>query len=188
MARKQPEVTAQTRQNFMDAYWELYTSDIGSKITVRMIADRAGYNRGTFYAYFLDIDDLHRQLEDELLPSEENFQKLREATVSKNSRQILEIFMQIDRTAGEKLCFLLGPRGSLSFQTKLRTTLKQLISKYLPLDLQQADAVIDYKTNIFCSIFYETIRYWYERGNRQFTGEELMTLMLEVIFSGLADP
>lgn len=74
MAKKQPEVTAETKQNIMEAYWELYTSDVQGRITVKMITDRAGYNRGTFYAHFLDMEDLQSQIEDELLPSEENFE------------------------------------------------------------------------------------------------------------------
>jgi len=187
MARKQPEVTAQTRRNFIDAYWDLYSSDRADKITVRMITDRAGYNRGTFYAYFSDIDDLHQQMEDELLPSEENFEKLKKATVSKNSREIMEIFTQMDRTIGKKLSFLLGPKGSLSFQSKLKSSLKRLILKHLPLDLQKKESVIDYKTDMLCGIFYETVRYWYDQGNRQFTAEEMTTLMLQMIFSGLVE-
>ena len=73
MSRKQSEATTETKQNLIDAYWELYTSDIPRKITVQMITDRAGYNRGTFYAYFLDIEDLHDEIEKALLPSDENF-------------------------------------------------------------------------------------------------------------------
>lgn len=187
MARKQPEVTAETKQKLMEAYWELYTSDIPGKITVKMITDRAGYNRGTFYAYFLDIVDLHDQIEDGLLPSEENFEKLREATFSKNSRQIVEIFMQIEKGSGEKLCFLLGSKGSLAFQTKLKTTLKKLIVKYLPVDLKESDNNIDYKADILCSIFYETIRYWYDGGYRILSEEEMVSLMLKMIFTGVVD-
>ncbi len=187
MARKQPEVTAETKQKLMEAYWELYTSDIPGKITVKMITDRAGYNRGTFYAYFLDIVDLHDQIEDGLLPSEENFEKLREATFSKNSRQIVEIFMQIEKGSGEKLCFLLGSKGSLAFQTKLKTTLKKLIVKYLPVDLKESDSNIDYKADILCSIFYETIRYWYDRGNQVHSEEDMVSLMLKIIFTGIVD-
>ncbi len=185
MARKQPEVTAQTRRNLMEAYWDLYSSDLANKITVKMITDRAGYNRGTFYAYYLDIEDLHQQMEDELLPSEENFEKLKEATVSKNSREILEIFTQLDRTMGKKLSILLGPEGSLSFQSKVKSTLKRLIVNHLPLELKESESVVDYKTDMLCGIFYETVRYWYDRGSHQFSAEEMTTLMLETIFLGL---
>ncbi len=40
MARKQPELTAETKQNMKDAYWELFSSDSPGKITVKMITDR----------------------------------------------------------------------------------------------------------------------------------------------------
>ncbi|NMA93174.1 MAG: TetR/AcrR family transcriptional regulator [Clostridiales bacterium] len=186
MAKKQPETTANTKQNIMDAYWELYSSDTAGKITVKMITDRAGYNRGTFYAYFLDIEDLHNQLEDELLPSEENFEKLRQATLSKNSKEILEIFMEGEESYGEKLSYLLGSAGSLSFQNKLKKSLRKQILKYLRLDLDEPDRNIDYKTELFCAMFYETLRYWYERGEQLFTREEMLNLMLEVTYNGLA--
>jgi AcrR family transcriptional regulator len=187
VSRKQSEATTETKQNLIDAYWELYTSDIPRKITVQMITDRAGYNRGTFYAYFLDIEDLHDEIENALLPSDENFEKLREASFSKNIREIIEIFMQIDRISGEKISFLLGSRGSLSFQNKLKSKLKELFLKYAPLDLKESDNVIDYKADIACSIFYETICYWHDRGNRLFSGEEMSIMMLKIIYSGLTN-
>ncbi len=187
MAKKQPEVTAETKQNIMEAYWELYTSDVQGRITVKMITDRAGYNRGTFYAHFLDMEDLQSQIEDELLPSEENFEKLKEATFSKNSQQIIEIFMQVDKSLDQKLSFLLGPRGSLSFQTKLKTTLKKMILKYASLDLQESESIVDYKAEILCSIFYATLCYWYDQGSRLFSKEEMIRLMLNIIFFGLTN-
>lgn len=171
----------------MDAYWDLYTSGLPGKITVKMIMDRAGYNRGTFYAYFLDIEDLHNHIEDALLPSEEKFKKLREATFSKNSREIIEIFMQEDRASGDKVSFLLSSKGSLSFQSKLKDTLKELILKYAPLDLPDSEKVMDYKADMICSIFYETVSYWYDRGNQMFTDEEMITLMMKLIFFGLTE-
>ena len=91
-----------------------------------------------FYAYFLDIEDLHSQIEDELLPSEENFEKLRKATFSKNSREIIEIFMQEEKNSGEKVSYLLSSKGSLSFQNKFKNKLRELIMKYAPLDLNDS--------------------------------------------------
>ncbi len=187
MDKNQIENISETKQNIMDAYWELYTAEIPSKITVKRITDRAGYNRGTFYAYFLDIEDLHNQIEDELLPLEENFEKLRAATFSKNSRQIVEMFMQMKKPADEKLSFLLGQRGSLSFQNKLKSKLRELILKYAPLDLKDSDNVVDYKADMICSIFYETIRYWFERGHKLFSEEEMIDLMLKTIFLGVTE-
>lgn len=187
MEKNQTDNISETKQNLMDAYWDLYTADIPSKITVKRITDRAGYNRGTFYAYFLDIEDLHSQIEEELLPLEENFEKLREATFSKSSRQIVEMFMQMDKPSDKKLSFLLGQRGSLSFQNKLKSKLRELILKHAPLDLKDSDNVVDYKADMICSIFYETIRYWFERGHQFFSKEEMIDLMLKTIFLGVTE-
>ena len=187
MARKQPELTARTRQNLMDAYWELYVSDTVDKITVKMITDRAGYNRGTFYTHFLDIEDLHNRIEDALLPSEESFKKLREATFSKNSQEIIEIFMQENKSSGEKVNFLLSSEGSLSFQNKLKGKLRELIMRYASLDVDEPEKILDYKANIVCSIFYETLSYCYDKGKELFSDEEMINLMLKIIYRGVGD-
>ena len=49
---KYEEVSARTRQNLMDAFWELYCEKRIEKITVREITAKAGYNRGTFMNTF----------------------------------------------------------------------------------------------------------------------------------------
>lgn len=185
VTKNQNKVLSETKQNLIKAYWELYTADTTGKITVKMITEKAGYNRGTFYAYFLDIQDLHQQIEDQLLPSEENFEKLREATFSKNSREIIEIFMQLDKTSGDQVKFLLSSKGSLSYQNKLKKKLRELIMKYAPLDLSDSENIVDYKVDIVCSIFYETLCYWYNRGHQYFSGDEMIFSMLTIIFQGV---
>lgn len=172
----------------MDAYWEVYTANPSGRITVKMITDKAGYNRGTFYAYFLDIEDLVAQIEDGLMPSDADFAKLKEATLGQNIQEILEVFMEIDHSVGEKLSFLLGPKGSLSFQHKLKKTLKTLITKYLPLNLKASSPVLEYKTEALCGAFYETLCYWYEKGKSKFSPEEMITLMLDMLYNGLLKP
>lgn len=176
-----------TKQNLMDAYWQLYSSNIPGKITVKMITDKAGYNRGTFYSHFLDIDDLQRQIEDELLPSEEHFERLKKATFSKNSHEIVKIFTQTDKSIGKRLEFLLSEKGSLSFQNKMKAKLKELIIKFAKLDLNEKPEVLDYKATILRSIIYETITYWYTgmSDKRAFSGEELAELMLKIIKFGI---
>ena len=66
---KQPEVTAQTKQNLIDAFWSLYCEKRIEKITVKEITQMAGYNRGTFYEYFTDVYDVLDQIELSLVPT-----------------------------------------------------------------------------------------------------------------------
>lgn len=162
--------TSFTKENLKMAYWYLYTSNQRDKITVKIITDKAEeYNRGTFYAHFLDIPDLHEQIENEFLPTEEQFANLKEATFTKNSEKILEIFADHEKLLGDKLNFLLGPNGSLFFQIKFKNKLKELFLKYAKLEINEPENILDYKANIICSIFYETICYWYDEGKNKFS-------------------
>lgn len=56
-----------TRQAFIEAFCLLYNQKPIEKITVQEIAKKAGYNRSTFYQYFLDIDDLLDEVENTML-------------------------------------------------------------------------------------------------------------------------
>src|SRR3974377_431286 len=65
--KKNPEATARTRENLMQAFWSLYCQKRIDHISVKEITDTDGYHRSTFYEYFVDIYDVFNQLEDELL-------------------------------------------------------------------------------------------------------------------------
>ena len=65
--KKQPEITAATRKMFIQVFCAFYRTRPIEKITVKEIAEKAGYNRVTFYQYFQDVYDLQAQLEDELI-------------------------------------------------------------------------------------------------------------------------
>jgi len=62
-----------------------------------------------------------------------------------------------------------------------------MIVKYPPPDIKEPDRNIDYKADLLCSIFYETIRYWYDRGYRTLSKEDMVSLMLKMIFTGVVD-
>lgn len=64
---KQPEITAATRQRFVDVFCTLYATQPISKITVKELTARAGYNRSTFYQYFKDVYDIQQYIEDQMM-------------------------------------------------------------------------------------------------------------------------
>lgn len=47
-----------TKNNLIEAFWSIYKVKPLPKITVKEITDKAGYNRGTFYTYFSDINEI----------------------------------------------------------------------------------------------------------------------------------
>jgi AcrR family transcriptional regulator len=52
---KQPQITDQTRKNFVDAFISLNNRKPIEKITVKEITSITGNNRSTFYRYFPDV-------------------------------------------------------------------------------------------------------------------------------------
>ncbi len=67
MAGKYKEISEQTRQNFIDAFWQLYEKKDINKIKVQEICDIAGYHRNTFYHYFTDVYNVLNQIEDRII-------------------------------------------------------------------------------------------------------------------------
>ena len=78
---KHSERTQQTKADFQEAFWRLYSTTPMEKITVAQVCQLAGYNRATFYLHFSDIYDLLQTIEDSLLEgmaavAEENLKRL----------------------------------------------------------------------------------------------------------------
>lgn len=59
--------TPDARRRIIDAFWELLETNPLDKITVGMVANRAGCNRGTFYYHFSDMGALTLEAIRELL-------------------------------------------------------------------------------------------------------------------------
>lgn len=67
LLKKQPEITAQTKQKLMDSFWMLASNKGIHRVTVSAVTKSAGVNRSTFYEYFSDIDELLEHSENEIL-------------------------------------------------------------------------------------------------------------------------
>ena len=87
---KCPAKTAATRQRFIDVFCMLYAEKPLEKITVKEIAEAAGYNRVTFYEYFKDAYDILDTLETE-------FFEFIDSTITRNIRSgnMLENFSSV---------------------------------------------------------------------------------------------
>lgn len=62
------EIISNTKQDLIDAFWYFYCNKRIEKITIKEITLKAGYNRSTFYEYFIDIYDVLEQIESSLIP------------------------------------------------------------------------------------------------------------------------
>lgn len=190
MNTKHPQLTAETRQNLMTAFWQLYQTTPLSKITVGQITAIAGYNRGTFYHYFSDIYHVLETIEEDLL-----------ATIRKNIfEQVLHapetILQQIEPLAklytqeGAYLAKLLGENGDPTFLHKFI----QVLHDCLATNLSQRDTLSPQQeltiTFAGTAIIY-SFMYWYQHQD-QLTPEEaiktIQYLLKEGCYAALTPP
>jgi hypothetical protein len=143
---KQAEITEQTRQNLLEAFWSFYTTKRIDKITVKEITNKAGYNRGTFYEYFQDVYEVLEVIENISLPTLDELPPL--VDVNSNSPGFINSFMALYQEKYKYYNHLLGDNGDPAFQRKLKNSLKSSIILALKnkeeVDLEEIDIMLEY--------------------------------------------
>ena len=179
---KQPEVTGQTKQNLIDAFWSLYCQKRIEKITVKEITQKAGYNRGTFYEYFTDIYDVLNQIEESLIPTLDELPPI--MTDDKNIGMPIDMFMKLYEQNSKYYSVLLGDNGDPAFSSKLKNStkplLKQAFSEKYNLDPIEFDFISEYVLSAMIGI----MSYWF-RHSKVITGEDLIALMQDLMENGV---
>lgn len=190
--KKQSETTKRTRRIFIDAFWALVKEKPISKIAVNELTRRTSYNRGTFYEYFLDIDDLVTNAEEDLLDELKQaiLQVMPESgsgnTIprrpSEKADSLENLFQIVFNAVNEKIYLLLGPNGDSAFFSKVKSELLPLVEDYLPL---QADSpYFDYLLDYVNSAMFSILQLWNERG-KDLPAEEVSALMQNLVLRGL---
>ncbi|MBQ9715375.1 MAG: TetR/AcrR family transcriptional regulator [Clostridia bacterium] len=165
IVKKQPEKTAQTKQSLIDAYWQL-AKQYGIKgVTVNAVALTAGLNRATFYAYFVDINELLCQAEEQILDVlQTNMQTALSNGLQVDFNEAIENVLRTLAKYDEKLFLLLGKNGDPNFVSSLRqraSVLFNLVFKNEK-DSVYKDYVIAYATSALVGL----LTYWHESGRK----------------------
>ncbi len=116
----------ETKQEIIDAFWNIYENKRIEKITVKEVCLKAACNRSTFYAYFTDVYDVLEQLEDNLLPNANDIPEVLAGRPLKDTNH-LEYFDKKKKY----LRILLSEHGDPAFTYKLKNTLKPSIAAFL---------------------------------------------------------
>lgn len=179
---KQPEVTAQTRQNLIDAFWSLYCQKRIEKITVKEITQKAGYNRGTFYEYFTDIYDVLEQIEESLIPTLDELPPITMA--DENIGMPIDIFIKLYEQNSKYYSVLLGDNGDPAFASKLKNStkpiLKQAFSEKYDVNPIEFDFILEYVLSAMIGI----MSYWF-RQEKVLTAEDLVALIQDLMENGV---
>ncbi|MCR3760513.1 TetR/AcrR family transcriptional regulator [Clostridium felsineum] len=179
---RKPKVTAQTKQNLIDAFWDLYCEKRIEKITVREITQKAGYNRGTFYEYFTDVYDVIDKIEKSLIPS---LDELPPITIAEDDIGMpIDMFMKLYEKNSKYYSVLLGDNGDPAFVSKLKNSTKPILKKAFPekhdLNPIEFDFILEYVLSAMIGI----MSYWF-RQDKVLPAEDLITLIHELMENGV---
>lgn len=162
--RKREDITLQTKQNIMDAFWSLYCEKRIEKISVKEITDKAGYNRSTFYQYFSDVYDVLDSIENSLIPT---LNELPPITIGSTQRGMpIDAFFELYEKNSKYYSVLLGEKGDPAFVGRLKSTIKPLIIQEITSGLDVDAIELDYVLEYTLSAMIGVMSYWYKQSNR----------------------
>jgi AcrR family transcriptional regulator len=180
---KQPEITAQTRQNLIDAFWSLYSEKRIDKITVKEITVKAGYNRGTFYEYFVDVYDVLDQIENALIPKQIN--ELPPASIDLDGIGLpMDLFLKLYEENGKYYSVLLGEKGDPAFASRLKEAVKPILLSELTKQSRLLEIELDYVLEFILSSMIGILSYWINKG-KSLPPEKLLGLIYDLMNQGV---
>jgi AcrR family transcriptional regulator len=178
--KKQPEITAQTRENLIQAFWGLYRQKKIEHITIKDITTRAGYNRSTFYEYFVDIYDLLNQFEDTLL--EYLKEQILDSLDGGLNDDIIQKLADVYESKGDYLGILLGENGDPNFVKKLKTVMRStLVGTFR---LPEKEIHTSYIFEFGMSAIIGTVTHWYQ-SKRDLPSKEMVRLLRSMLERGI---
>lgn len=185
--KKQPEVTAATRQKLMDAFWTLYKEKAIDKISIAEITNITGNNRGTFYHYFKDVYGVLEQIEDDLVKEvhmevSNAFRINSFETSLKDLNLLYSISMPIFKKHEEKLFTLIGKNGDPKFTSRFRESFQSMLIQFwnLPTQTKYLDYLMEYTYSAMVGLMTK----WYENGNN-LTDDEFFKLAQGLVANGV---
>lgn len=179
---KNPSITAATRQNFIEAFCQLSQTEPVTKITVRELTQRAGYNRSTFYQYFDDVYDLLTAIEDLVLT-----QIMQNLANSFDQGTLAETFVTAFSQAHATLASYYEVVLTDSDQARFTKRLKVMITSWLTTNYQLAttDTQLMYVVDFYLSGVIAVIERWIKQ-QRDLPTTTLAALIRGMIDDGLA--
>ncbi|MDO5548502.1 MAG: TetR/AcrR family transcriptional regulator [Eubacteriales bacterium] len=157
------EAREKTRNNLVNAFWDLYCEKDINKITIKEITDRAGYNRATFYIYFKNaqqvLDYVEEQLYSQMALYHADMQKPKNKEEAE--RRLSESIAQLDENR-RFLCVLLSERGDPKFASDFREHFRSQISRIVETGDLEATVPLDFALDFIIGGIVNCLQRWYE--------------------------
>ncbi|WP_439818850.1 TetR/AcrR family transcriptional regulator [Weissella paramesenteroides] len=183
--KKQPQITEKTKQNFINAFCQLYLQKPIDKISIKDITSLAGYNRSTFYLYFSDIYTLRHFVENDLL----DYVRINLAKMDGNTntqQSVLERLIRLFEMKEIELKAVLGEYGSSNFLRRLKkevTSTIEIASNFVP-GVDPNSNYFSYLLEFNVSNAISLFQLWLQR-DKDLTKTELVTLSYQLYNYGV---
>lgn len=158
----------ETKERFKKAFFALYAEKKIEKITIKEVADLAGFNRGTFYLYYKSIYDLLQKSEQELL---DDFAKMLDLNVKFYFGLIDapdESMQPNSLEHTEYIRILNGENGDPRFKSRMKNIIKDAYRKHISQDnsvrVSKFEYLLEYVVEANMSIF----QYWFMNRDKDF--------------------
>lgn len=176
----------ETRNNLIEAFWELYREKPLMKITVKEVTDKAGYNRGTFYTYFSDVYEIQDILKKSLIPEKDMILDPL-MSLEKSGGKVFDSFEKTNdymRENREKIAVMIGPEGDPSFVHEFKMEIRKIIMSHVNeigiKEPEKFEYIIEYQISALIGIF----QLWVEK-KESMDERVLAELMKKVSRSGV---
>ena len=179
--KKQPQITESTRKDFILAFCEFYRQMPIEKISVKDVAEKAGYSRVTFYNYFNDIYDLLNYIEDDFISRFEN-------DISNNISRSLELnslVFSLDKLLSDHELYtsvLLTNPHSIQFFGRLKDRVIPLALNHF--GIPPDDTKTKYTLELYITGIISILRTWI-KNDKDLPAAALVELIKESINSGI---
>lgn len=184
-----------TKESIRDALVELIDEKGFEAITVKDITTRAKINRGTFYAHYQDKFDLMTKCEEEIMfemsrIAKQNFPGVIAALETKSTNLApLHLTVSIFEYLNENSGFMkavLGPKGDLSFQTRLKDFMWKTIFGNEPNAIIKEKNLLvpgQYLASYVASAHIGVIQQWLNSGRKE-SPQEMAELLSAITVNG----
>ncbi|KLT16007.1 TetR family transcriptional regulator [Neobacillus vireti] len=184
-----------TKESIRDALVELIDEKSFEAITVKDITTRAKINRGTFYAHYQDKFDLMTKCEDEIMLemskiAKQNFPGVLTAFETNSpTATLFPIAVLIFEYLNEKSGFMkavLGPKGDLSFQTRLKDFMwKTLFGNDPGALIKEQNLLVpgQYLASYIASAHIGVIQKWLDSGRKE-SPQEMARILSTMSING----
>lgn len=189
--KKNPELTEQTKNNLVQAFWSLYAEKDITQISVKEITERAGYNRSTFYAYFNNTEEVLDHVVRQLFESGKKIGMKHGCdirhepldVVAKTEEEKTKDFLRFYAENNEYLSVLFGKMKTPTFTKQLWDWAEPHYSEFMKDMTETQKKEIAYIVEYNMSGMFSMIAKWYRDGSN-ISVERLSQLIKQLSTSG----